>query len=60
MNSKDVDNIAKAVLDSGNGICWIDDRQIAVLHICKLIGAQNEAPHVRVHASPIGAAPDAA
>lgn len=44
----DADNIAKAVLDAGNGVLWNDDRQVAVLHVCKVIAAQGEAPYVLV------------
>ena len=31
----DIDNLAKAVLDALNGICWHDDSQISDLHITK-------------------------
>jgi len=31
----DIDNLAKAVLDALNGICWQDDSQISELHITK-------------------------
>ena len=31
-NYGDVDNLAKAVLDAGNGILWLDDSQIVELH----------------------------
>ena len=31
----DVDNLAKAVLDSCNGVLWEDDRQVVNLHILK-------------------------
>ena len=31
----DVDNYAKAILDSLNGIVWIDDSQIVALHVYK-------------------------
>lgn len=49
----DVDNIAKAVMDAGNGILWLDDGQIAELYVEKWIGAQGEAPAVYVTAGPI-------
>jgi len=32
----DVDNIAKTVLDSLNGIAWIDDRQVVTLTVSKV------------------------
>lgn len=34
----DVDNVAKTILDVGNGILWEDDRQIARLSIEKAYG----------------------
>lgn len=33
--AKDVDNIAKFVLDALNGVAWVDDRQICALHVSK-------------------------
>ena len=33
----DIDNLAKAILDAGNGILWIDDAQIVDLHIIKYV-----------------------
>lgn len=44
----DADNIAKAVMDAGNGVLWLDDGQIAILHVEKWIGAQGEAPYVKL------------
>jgi Holliday junction resolvase RusA-like endonuclease len=44
----DVDNIAKAVLDAGNSILWLDDSQVAMLHVGTVIAAQGDAPSVRV------------
>ncbi len=31
----DIDNLAKAILDALNGICWQDDSQISELHVTK-------------------------
>lgn len=31
----DIDNLAKLVMDAGNGILWEDDRQVKVLVACK-------------------------
>lgn len=53
LNSKDVDNIAKAVLDAGNGVLWLDDRQVSVLRVGKVIGSQGEAPAVMVRVTPV-------
>jgi Holliday junction resolvase RusA-like endonuclease len=32
-NRGDLDNLAKAILDAGNGLAWEDDRQIVELHL---------------------------
>lgn len=53
----DADNVAKAVLDAGNGVLWIDDRQVASLLVRKIIGAQEEPPRVEVTVLPIGVEP---
>jgi len=53
----DAENVAKAVLDSGTGLLWGDDSQIARLTIEKLIGAQGEAPFVEVRVGPLEARP---
>lgn len=29
----DIDNLTKLVLDSGNGIVWVDDQQVVELHV---------------------------
>jgi Holliday junction resolvase RusA-like endonuclease len=47
MNQKDLDNIAKIVLDSLNGIAYNDDRQIVQLEVCKN-WIQDEPEHVEV------------
>jgi Holliday junction resolvase RusA-like endonuclease len=52
-NGGDLDNIAKAVLDAGNGILWDDDRQIVSLSICKLYV---EVPRVEVEMLVVDAA----
>jgi Holliday junction resolvase RusA-like endonuclease len=41
----DVDNLAKLVLDAGNGILWDDDSQIVKLTACK---SWSETPGVRI------------
>lgn len=45
LKKPDIDNIAKAVADSGNGVIWQDDRQIGSLSATKRWG---EAGFVRV------------
>lgn len=42
----DADNVAKAILDSANGVLWPDDRQVARLAVEKVIGAPGEPPRV--------------
>lgn len=44
----DVDNLAKIVLDAGNGVLWHDDGQVGKLTVEKWVGAQDEAPFVAV------------
>ena len=53
----DLENVVKAALDAGNGILWRDDRQVAVLHAAKIIGAQDEAPGVHVQVCAIETEP---
>jgi len=35
----DIDNLAKLVLDSLNGVFWLDDKQVVVLNLIKIYGA---------------------
>jgi Holliday junction resolvase RusA-like endonuclease len=42
----DADNVAKAILDAGNGVVWKDDDQVAELHVYKCLDA--EKPRVEV------------
>lgn len=53
----DIENIAKAALDAGNGVLWNDDGQVARLLIHKIEGAQNESAAVVVEVSPIQKSP---
>lgn len=48
LNARDVDNLAKSVMDSGIGACWIDDHQIVDLRVQKRIAAQGAPPEVVV------------
>jgi Holliday junction resolvase RusA-like endonuclease len=43
---RDIDNSAKAVLDAGNGILWLDDRQVDELSVSRL--RHKESPGVSV------------
>lgn len=44
----DAENVAKAVLDAGNGVLWRDDAQVVRLIVEKWIGAQGESPGVLI------------
>ena len=44
----DLDNLAKAVLDSLNGLLWIDDSQVVDLRVRKYVAAGDEAAHVEM------------
>lgn len=49
----DIDNIAKAIADGGNGVAWVDDRQIVRLVVSRRYG---ETPGVHVRVAVMGAA----
>ena len=44
----DRDNLDKGILDSLNGICWVDDCQIAAGEIQKLYAPEGKAPGVEM------------
>lgn len=44
----DIDNLAKLVLDAGNGIVWKDDVQIAILHVEVTRGSSNPGTTIEV------------
>ncbi len=44
----DAENVAKAVLDAGTGVLWVDDAQVYRLTVEKVIGAQCEPPRVEI------------
>lgn len=44
----DTENVVKAILDAGTGTLWHDDSQVWRLTAWKEIGAQEEAPFVRL------------
>ena len=46
----DIDNLAKAILDSCNGVCWADDRQITRLFVTKIAA---DRPGVDVRIEPL-------
>lgn len=47
----DVDNVIKAVGDGGNGVLWMDDKQIAVVTAKRIWG---DRPEVRVRVATMG------
>jgi Holliday junction resolvase RusA-like endonuclease len=49
---KDWDNVAKATCDAGNGVLYLDDRQIAKAEVTCYVGAQGEAPGVHLIVRP--------
>ena len=53
VGQKDIDNMAKAVLDAGNGVLWIDDRQVARIHAEAIVGRQGEMPRVELIVRPL-------
>ena len=56
--NNDTDNIAKAVMDAGNGILWQDDAQVASLTVRKYVAAQGEAAYTRVTVEPLTEDPE--
>ncbi|MHC4230928.1 MAG: RusA family crossover junction endodeoxyribonuclease [Planctomycetota bacterium] len=44
----DIDNIAKIVLDAGNGVLWKDDAQVCHLYAYKSVGKRGMEPMVTV------------
>ncbi len=44
----DVDNLAKTVMDAGNGVAWVDDSQIVELHSSKFLGCANPCTEIRL------------
>ena len=44
----DTDNLAKAVLDALNGICYVDDAQIVDLHLRRYVDSDNPRVEIRI------------
>lgn len=44
----DADNVAKSVLDSLNGLVWVDDCQVFDLSVVKMYAAKSEGPGIEV------------
>jgi Holliday junction resolvase RusA-like endonuclease len=42
----DGDNVLKAVKDAAKGVLWLDDAQVAVATIRKIVAAQGEGPRI--------------
>jgi len=47
----DCENVVKAALDAATGTLWHDDSQVWALTAEKFVGAQDEAPFVRMTVS---------
>jgi Holliday junction resolvase RusA-like endonuclease len=46
--ASDVDNLAGAVMDALNGVCYEDDKQIVDLHVSKLHGQKRDCVTVDI------------
>lgn len=46
LGNKDWDNLGKPVSDAGNGVLFLDDRQVWNGQVIAVVGAQGEAPFV--------------
>lgn len=55
VGQKDWENVAKAVCDAGNGVLWVDDRQVARAEVRCIVGAQGEAPRIVIRVDEITA-----
>ena len=56
----DLDNLAKAVLDSLAGLAWVDDSQVVILGLAKRIARGDEKPCTAVtiwHVDPVDTSP---
>lgn len=51
--AKDADNVAKSVMDAGNGVLWTDDHLIVRLTVEKRRAPQGESSRVEVIAGPM-------
>lgn len=48
MSLKDLDNICKSVGDAGNGVLWMDDRQVCMISAQKRIAAQGQPARMTI------------
>ena len=48
IKNTDWDNLGKCVCDAGNGVLWMDDRQVCHATLKKVIAAQDEPPFVSI------------
>ena len=53
----DLDNLLKSVLDSLSGLAFLDDSQVCLCIVEKLVCSGDEQPHVRVTLDSMGAEP---
>ena len=57
VKKKDIDNIAKAVLDAATGVLWADDAQVSIMICEKHLGAQDDKPRTTLSVEPIDIEP---
>ena len=53
IKTRDVDNLAKIVLDAATGILWYDDGQVVILTASKIIGQQGDKPRTIMTVEPV-------
>ena len=56
--TRDVDNLAKIVLDAATGVLWYDDGQVVRLTAAKIIGRQDDEPRTILTVEVIDHEPD--
>lgn len=47
----DADNVAKAIMDAGNGVLWKDDAQVVLLTVYKIRAGYGESERVEIRVS---------
>lgn len=50
--SRDVDNLAKLILDALNGLAWSDDAQVQIIHATKTLDRAQPRTHITLHRAP--------
>ena len=55
----DFDNLSKPICDAATGVLWHDDSQVVRATVEKIVGAQGEAPSVKIYARAVDMPPEA-